>query len=135
MQVRSIFVVLSGAALCACGAAQPSTAPAPPAEAAIVSAANAPAFVGLWAASPALCADPAWRFAAREVSTQGEVHCAFTDVTENAGHFRIAAMCTAEAPPAPYALELDLGAGVMRVSGGPWAAPIDLVYCAPAPSE
>jgi hypothetical protein len=94
-------------------------------------------YVGLWAVSEEMCARPAWRFAAHEVSTLGEVHCAFNDVANVGDRYAIAAMCTAEAPPAPYdvALEVSNNPRAMVVSGGPWAGPTSLVYCGPLPHQ
>jgi hypothetical protein len=129
MRVRTLIMAVAAAGLAACGAPDSAN----PAS----SSAGAPRFVGLWAVSEALCAEPAWRFAPREVSTLGEVHCEFTEITPNGDRYAISGMCTAEAPPAPYAIELAVSENprVMIVSGGPWAAPTRLIYCAPLPAE
>lgn len=143
MQVRLWIAAMLAAGLAACGAPEPAKAPADaPAVTAEPAVAPAPAeasprYVGLWAVSERLCAEPAWHFRPEEVSTLGEVHCAFTDVKPNGASYAIEAMCTAEAPPAPYQLELSLtdAPRTMTVSGGPWMAPTQLVYCAPLPVE
>lgn len=94
-----------------------------------------PRFVGLWAASAEGCSDPAWRFEATRVSTRGEVSCAFDNVALTDAGYEIAATCTAEAPPAPYRINLSFAesARAMMVSGGPWS-PIGLVYCGALPA-
>jgi hypothetical protein len=111
------------------GAAQtlPRTLP-PPSE-------TAPRFVGLWATSAEGCSDPAWRFEAARMSTRGEVSCAFDTVALTDAGYEIGATCTAEAPPAPYRINLSFAesARAMMVSGGPWA-PISLVYCGTLPT-
>ncbi len=135
MQIRSMVFVLA-AALAAWGAPQaPEPEPAAPApEASAFAAEAAPAFVGGWAAGADLCVEPAWRFDARELSTLGEVHCAFTDIARAGDGYAIKAMCTAEAPPAPYDLSIALrnGGRAMTLSGGPWGdPPMELVLCGP----
>jgi len=91
-----------------------------------------PRFVGLWAASADGCADPAWRFRADGVSTQGEVSCQFNDVELTQTGYTIQATCYAEAPPEEQTIQLSFAesARAMMVSGGPWS-PIGLVYCGP----
>jgi hypothetical protein len=136
--VTLIFVV---AALAACCPRESSTEAeperAPPAQSASVGAPppaeTPPRYVGLWAVSQEMCEDPAWRFAPREVDTQGEVFCEFTQVTHRDARYNVKAMCTAEAPPAPYDIELAVGEDprVMLVAGGPWMAGTRLVYCGP----
>ena len=135
MHNRPLIALLFIAALAACGADAPENAPPPVAS---MASADAPLrFVGLWAVSEAMCAEPAWRFRAEEVSTLGEVHCAFTEVAPTADGYAINAMCTAEAPPAPYTISLSLTEAprTMTISGGPWVASTQLVYCAPLPAE
>jgi len=104
----------------------PNTLPPP--------SADTPRYVGLWAASADGCADPAWRFEERGVSTQGEVSCSFTNVSIVETGYAIDATCTAEAPPAPYRIQLSFAesARAMMITGGPWDSPPALVYCAPA---
>jgi hypothetical protein len=89
-------------------------------------------YVGLWADSEAGCADPAWRFEAQRVTTQGEVSCAFNNVQMTDTGYLIQATCTAEGPPTPQEIQLSFAesARAMMVSGGPWA-PIGLTYCGP----
>src|SRR5690606_39307416 len=67
----------------------------------------------------------------------GEVHCEFVDVAAVGDSYEISAMCTAEAPPAPYEIDLAVAEGPreMLVSGGPWAEPVRLIYCGPHPDE
>ena len=135
MQFRHTLVAAAISALAACEA-PPAPSDAQPAAAARPAAAE-PAYVGLWAVSEAVCADPAWRFSAHELATQGEVHCAFNRVTPRPGGYTIEAMCTAEAPPAPYEIGLEFNEDqrAMSVSGGPWMSPTRLVWCAAAPDE
>lgn len=92
-----------------------------------------PAYVGGWAMAAADCADPPWRFTDRGVVTRGEIACTFNAVLPTEDGYEIAAMCTAEAPPAPYAITLrfpegDDGVRRMHAVGAPWAAE-DLVAC------
>ncbi|MGD9967683.1 MAG: hypothetical protein AB7T59_14270 [Hyphomonadaceae bacterium] len=107
----------------------PSTLP-PPSEA-------MPRYVGLWAASAEGCADPAWRFEQRRVSTRGEVSCEFQNVTLTDRGYDVQAQCTAEAPPAPYNIQLSFAesARAMMIAGGPWQAGTALVYCGPLPPQ
>lgn len=107
------------------GAAEPLPAPLPPPTEA------APRFVGLWAASAEGCAEPAWRFEAQGVSTPGEVSCTFQNVSLTDNGYDVAAICVAQAPPEQHRIQLYFAesAEAMMVSGGPWSAPIALVYC------
>jgi hypothetical protein len=70
------------------------------------------------------------------VETKGEVSCQFTEVNDIPGGYRIDAMCSAEAPPAPYRMQVTFAesAHAMMIAGGPWQAPTSLVYCGPLPS-
>ncbi|MGQ0531650.1 MAG: hypothetical protein ACT4OF_03040, partial [Caulobacteraceae bacterium] len=106
----------------------PSTLP-PPSEA-------TPRYVGLWATTAEGCSDPAWRFEERRVSTRGEVSCEFQNVTLTDRGYDIQASCTAEAPPAPYSIQLSFAesARAMMISGGPWQTGIALVYCGALPA-
>lgn len=133
MRFGLLLMGLAGA-LAACGAPEaPTDLPnTPEAEQALTVA--QPAFVGAWAAGADLCVEPAWRFNARELITLGEVHCAFSDIAPTPNGYAIKAMCTAEAPPAPYELAITLGDGgrAMTLSGGPWGdPPMQLVLCGP----
>lgn len=132
-----VRIAAAALALAACGqpaelpaepppvdAVGPTPAPPPPNE--------VPRYVGLWAVSQALCVDPAWLFEAQQISTQGEVHCDLVTVTNIPGGYSIEAMCTAEAPPAPYRLRIAIAsAGSMTIEGGPWSQSPSLVYCGP----
>lgn len=90
-----------------------------------------PRFVGMWAVDRRLCDNPAWRFEADQVSTQGEVHCDFNRILPVPTGYSVQATCTAEAPPAPYEIEFEFdSAQAMRITGGPWAH-ANLVYCGP----
>jgi hypothetical protein len=93
-----------------------------------------PRYVGLWATSAQGCSDPAWRFEPRQVTTRGEVSCAFQDVAPTDTGYEIAASCTAEAPPERYTIQLSFAesARAMMISGGPWS-PVSLVYCGALP--
>jgi hypothetical protein len=102
----------------------PRTLPAP--------SVDTPRYVGLWAASEDGCADPAWRWEAERVTTQGEVSCSFNDVQMTNTGYTIQATCTAEGPPTPQQIQLSFAesARAMLVDGGPWT-PVGLVYCGP----
>lgn len=101
----------------------PHTLP-PPAE-------ETPRYVGLWATTADGCADPAWRFEADGISTQGEVSCEFNDVRMTAGGYDIAATCHAQAPPEQRNIQISFAesARAMMVTGGPWDPAPSLVYC------
>jgi hypothetical protein len=87
--------------------------------------------VGRWAAASLGCEQPAWRFEAQRVSTQGEVSCEFNDVQMTPTGYMIQASCTAQAPPTQETIQLSFAesARAMMVSGGPWSEPIGLMYC------
>lgn len=101
----------------------PSTLP-PPSE-------TTPRYVGLWATTAEGCAEPAWRFEERRVSTRGEVSCEFQNVALTDRGYNIQASCTAESPPTPYSIQLSFAesARAMMIAGGPWQAGTALVYC------
>jgi hypothetical protein len=92
-----------------------------------------PRYVGRWAAASLGCEDPAWRWEARSVSTQGEVSCEFSDVQLTPTGYTIQASCTAEGNETQETIQLSFAesARTMMVSGGPWAGNIGLTYCAP----
>lgn len=98
--------------------------------------ATTPRYVGLWATTAEGCSDPAWRFEARQVSTQGEVSCEFQNVAVTDRGYDIQAQCTAESPPTPYSIQLSFAesARAMMISGGPWQSGTALVYCAAVPT-
>jgi hypothetical protein len=145
---RLIVMLCLGAWLAACGP-RPEAEPEPEPDAAVQlgepealprtlppPTEPAPRFVGRWAASAEACRQPAWEFRPTEVSTLGEVFCEFETVTLTPAGYDIQASCTAEAPPAPYRIQLSFAesARAMMVSGGPWSGPVGLVYCGPLPS-
>jgi hypothetical protein len=142
---RWIGLVLCAAVLAACGPRADEAEPAASANATVTPqpAASMPAslpapsettprFVGMWAVDQRLCAEPAWRFEADEVSTRGEVHCDFNRISPAPGGYSVAATCIAEAPPAPYQLEFTFAesARAMMITGGPWEQ-ANLIYCGP----
>jgi hypothetical protein len=102
--------------------------PPPPSE-------TAPRYVGLWAAAAEGCSDPAWRFEEDRVTTRGEVSCEFRSVTPTDRGYDIQASCTAEAPPAPYEIQLSFAesARAMMIAGGPWQSGTALVFCSALP--
>lgn len=101
----------------------PATLPAP--------SATTPRYVGLWATTADGCSDPAWRFEATRVSTQGEVSCEFQNIAMTDSGYDIQAMCMAESPPTPYTIQLSFAesARAMMISGGPWQSGTALVHC------
>jgi hypothetical protein len=105
----------------------PSSLP-PPSE-------TTPRYVGMWATAAEGCAEPAWRFEPTRVSTQGEVSCEFQNVAMTDRGYDIQAQCTAEAPPAPYNIQLSFAesARAMMISGGPWQSGTALVFCTALP--
>jgi len=111
------------------GQALPNTLP-PPSE-------TTPRYVGVWAHTSVGCAVPAWTFRADGLSTQGEVSCAFNDVRQIPTGYAIQSTCYAEAPGAPYEIQLSFAesARAMLVSGGPWDDAPSLVYCGHLPAE
>lgn len=134
------LVLLSVFALAACG--QPVEPPAdpPPVQTSAVSDApelEGPRFVGLWAASAEMCEDPAWRFEARQVTTQGHVHCDFSSVTEIPGGYAVNAACNAEGTESQHPnMEIKFAEadGAMLIESGPWTDPPGLVRCGPLPT-
>lgn len=96
---------------------------------------TAPRYVGLWAAAAEGCSDPAWRFEEDRLSTRGEVSCEFQSVTPTESGYDIRASCTAEAPPAPYQIQLSFAesARAMMIAGGPWQDGVALVFCSALP--
>lgn len=94
--------------------------------------ADAPRYVGLWAATAEGCSEPAWRFEPQRVTTPGEVACDFRNVRQTSTGYAIEATCWAEGPPQAQEIQLSFAesARAMMVSGGPWA-PIALTYCGP----
>lgn len=131
------FVAIAALAACNPSAPDPEAAaelgPAVELERTLPEETSAPRFVGKWAVSQDLCADPAWTFRPDGVSTQGEVSCNFDTVTETSSGYQIAATCYAEAPPAPYEIQLAFAesAQAMLLTGGPWSGQTGLVYCGP----
>jgi hypothetical protein len=126
---------LAGAMAAACdeqtdGAPEPVAPPPAGASARASEAAEAPFFVGRWAAREELCDDGAWVFTERGVSTAGEVSCTFDSAQRVPAGFEIAATCTAEGPPAPYDIRLRYAesAQALLVEGGPFAD-IGLIAC------
>lgn len=107
----------------------PSTLPAP--------SETTPRYVGLWATTAEGCANPAWRFEERRISTRGEVSCEFQDVTLTDRGYEIQAQCTAQAPPEPHTIQLSFAesARAMMITGGPWSAATALVHCGPLPTQ
>lgn len=92
---------------------------------------SAPRYVGLWATTQEGCSEPAWRWEAERVTTRGEVSCNFDSVQQTPTGYTLQSTCYAEAPPAPYTIQLSFAesARAMMVDGGPWSPPTALVYC------
>ena len=90
-----------------------------------------PRYVGLWATTADGCSNPAWRFEADGISTQGEVSCEFRDVRLSDAGYDIDAICHAQAPPEPHNIQISFAesARAMMISGGPWDPAPALVYC------
>jgi len=129
------LVLLSVLALAACG--QPVEPPANPPPVEASSAPEGPRFVGPWAASQEMCEDPAWRFEAREVTTQGHVHCAFNSVTEIPGRYSVNAACNAEVTESQHPnmeIKFAESAGAMLIENGRWPDPPALIRCGPLPT-
>ncbi|MGQ3039986.1 MULTISPECIES: hypothetical protein [Caulobacteraceae] len=131
--IRPVLTFALATALSACGGEQPAApvdAPAAPPQAEAPDA-SMPAYVGRWAATPALCADGAWTFRHDGLSTAGEVSCRFDGVAALDDGYEIAATCTAEAPPQAHRLNLSLSPDgrTMSVRGGPFDDPPPLSRC------
>ena len=90
-----------------------------------------PRYVGLWATTVDGCAEPAWRFDANRISTQGEVSCEFQNVRMTDSGYDIDATCVAQAPPVHHNIQISFAesAPAMMVTGGPWAPAPRLFYC------
>lgn len=106
----------------------PSTLPPP--------SSTTPRYAGLWATTAEGCSNPAWRFEAAGVSTQGEVSCEFQNVAMTDRGYDIQAQCTAESPPTTYRIQLSFAesARAMMISGGPWESGTALVHCGALPT-
>jgi hypothetical protein len=93
----------------------------------------APAFVGVWAASPDLCEGGAWNFGAARLSTAGEVSCDWSRVEETATGWTLQGDCAAEGAAEPATVELvrqgDGAAMALTVSGEPFSGPVTLRRC------
>ena len=129
MRITTMILSLLAFGAAACGEADRAAAPAEAGAAPAQTAAAPAGYVGLWGADEAQCADPAWRFAANEVSTRGEVPCALADISAEGARYAIRAMCTG-GPPAAYHARYTSAARAL-VSGGRGSR--RLVYCAPHP--
>jgi len=107
----------------------PQTLP-PPSE-------TTPRYVGLWATTQAGCENPAWRWRADGVSTQGEVSCDFNTVSLTNTGYAIAATCHAEGNTTTHNMQISFAesARAMMVADGPWSGTTSLVYCGPLPPE
>jgi len=140
-----ILLIVSLAALTACGQAggdkdaappgsepQPVPAPAPPAPPPGEPAAQA--FVGTWAANPGLCATGAWEVRADGLSTAGEVSCSWDPaaVQHTAAGWTVDARCTAEGEETSPRLTFTGDADSLAIAGGPFAS-VPLVRCPAAP--
>lgn len=106
----------------------PRTLPPPGAE---------PRFVGLWAASQDMCADPAWRFRPDGVSTQGEVSCSFEQISDIPGGYTVQATCHAEGETTQHQMQITFAesARAMMIADGPWSPAPGLVYCGALSAE
>lgn len=89
-----------------------------------------PRFVGRWAAAEEGCHAEAWQFRRDGLVTPGHTACTFRDVRTASGGYDIDSICTAEARPANYTLQIRFAesAGAMLVDGGPMA-PVGLIAC------
>jgi hypothetical protein len=145
MKLRYVILAAATAFAAACNSQEPGvTEPDPEAAAQVGEAeplphtlpppsADTPRYVGLWATTQEGCAEPAWRWEAERVTTRGEVSCNFDSVEQTPTGYALQSTCYAEAPPAPYTIQLSFAesARAMMIDGGPWSAPTSLVYCGP----
>jgi len=134
--IRTILILALLTPLAACGETTPEPAPAPDAPSVAAEPVSnptaQPAYVGRWAANPALCASRAWDFRHDGLSGPGDVACRFEGVAALDDGYEIAALCTSQAPPESRRLSLDFGAGerTMSIQGGPAGDALSLVRCA-----
>lgn len=107
------------------GQAQPLPHTLPPPSA------SQPRYVGLWATTAEGCAEPAWRFEERQITTLGEVGCSFNDVRQTATGYEIPATCSSEGEETSHTIQLSFAesAGVMMIADGPWQQGTSIVYC------
>jgi hypothetical protein len=146
--MRTIVFALTAVVIAACGPTAPVEEQPDPEAAAEVGPVEAlprtlpppsadPRFVGLWAVSEDLCANPAWRFRADGVSTQGEVSCSFGQVSEIPGGYNVTATCHAEGETTQHEMQITFAesARAMMVANGPWSPAPGLVYCGPLTSQ
>lgn len=99
--------------------------------------ATTPRYVGLWATTQVGCDNPAWRWEANGVSTQGEVSCDFNTVNLTNTGYAITATCRSEGDTTTHNMQISFAesARAMMVADGPWQGPTSLVYCGALPSE
>ncbi len=134
--IRTILILVLLTPLAACGETSPEPAPAPDAAPVATEPASnptaQPAYVGRWAASPALCASRAWDFRHDGLTAPGDVACRFEGVAALDDGYEIAALCTSQAPPESRRLSLDFGSAgrTMSIQGGPAGDALSLVRCA-----
>jgi len=134
--IRTILILALLTPLAACGETSPEPAPAPDAASVVAEPVSnptaQPAYVGRWAANPALCASRAWEFRHDGLSGPSDVACRFEGVAALDDGYEIAALCTSQAPPESRRLSLDFGAGerTMSIQGGPAGDALSLVRCA-----
>lgn len=87
-------------------------------------------YLGRWAATPALCANGAWQFSSRKLTTAGETACDFTSVATVPVGYRLEAVCQSEGTKTEQTLRLsfDDGEKTMTVRGRT-LGPATLIYC------
>jgi hypothetical protein len=89
-------------------------------------------FIGRWAVDAKSCADPAWNFTERDLTTKGHVYCAFDRIKPVPGGYDIAAICQAEGDETREQMRLRFAesAKAMTVESDVTYKPIGLVWCA-----
>ena len=94
---------------------------------------GAPAFVGRWAASKAVCGQKPWILQAGELRSPGALSCQFVRIDPTPAGYTVLSVCSIGKVEEPTRLALTLtGEGADRsltLSGGPFAEPAPLTWC------
>lgn len=145
--MRMVMLALAALGLAACGQpvevqetdpeAAAEVGEAQPLPRTLPTPGGQPRFVGFWAVNEGLCSNPAWRFRADGVSTQGEVSCSFENITEIPAGYNIDATCHAEGETTRHLMQVTFSesARAMMVANGPWSPAPGLVYCGDLTSQ
>lgn len=87
-------------------------------------------YIGRWAATPDLCANGAWRFQTRKLTTAGGTSCELPTIAAVPTGYELSGTCQAEGKKTEQTLKLgfDEGKRAMTVRGKT-LGPATLIYC------